>query len=504
MNKTKKFLNDAIFYSSSNIISNILNFITGIAVRRLLQPVLMGFFSEIMLIFEYVRYVQLGFIEALDKELPYFYGRKDVEKIEMIKNTGFSVCLANTTIACLIIFIVSFIVRFEDKLLVNGIRIVLIMIILRLISSLYITLSRSHNNFSIISKYTILSAFADLIFKVILTMKFGLYGLLWASVLTVALGLVYFYYASKVRFKLIILKLPYAEISRLFKIGFPLFILGFVAMTLQNIDRIMILRLLDREQLGYYTIALMVSAYIIQLPNLIYAVIFPRFYQAYGESEDIVAVKGIFMKPIFIFAYLFPILTGITILCLPILVEYILPSYKRGVHPAHLLLFGSSFIALLNMPGYLLTALNKQIYMVIIAVFAIIFAVVLNYGLVCKLHLGLSGIAVSMSITYFLYATVLLTYAFRHYTKNLFDLLKFFTQIYFPFIWISICLAALGAFSYKFSGIILKDLIPVLYKSLAFIVLCIPLILYCNRKTKLLALFKNAYAKNVVTGGSRL
>ena len=70
MSKTKKFFNDALFYSASNIFANILNFITGIAVRRLLQPVLMGLLSEIMLIFEYVRYSHLGIINALDKELP--------------------------------------------------------------------------------------------------------------------------------------------------------------------------------------------------------------------------------------------------------------------------------------------------------------------------------------------------------------------------------------------------------------------------------------------------
>ena len=495
MTKTKKFLDDALLYSTSNILCNILNFITGIVVRRVLQPMLMGFFNEIMLIFEYVRYAQLGFIQAMDKELPYFYGRKDSEKVEMIKNTGFSVCLANTALICLIIFIGTFIVKFEDKLLVNGIRIVFIMVILRLISSLYLILCRSHNNFPIISKYTILSASVDIIFKVILTMKFGLYGLLWASVLTAASGLVYFYYTSNIRFKFIILKLPYAEVGRLFKVGFPLFILGFVAMTLQSIDRIMILKLLGKVELGYYTIALMVSAYIIQLPNLIYAVIFPRFYQAYGKSEDIIAVRGIFMKPIFIFAYLFPILIGITILCLPILIEYILPSYKPGVPPARLLLFGASFIALLNMPGYLLTVLNKQIYMVIIAVFAVIFAVILNYGLVCKFHLGLSGIAISMTVTYFLYATVLLAYAFRHYTKKFLDLLKFFAQIYFPFIWITIWLVLLGAFSYKFSGIILKDLTFVLYKSLVFVALCTPLVLYCNRKTAIVSILRNVYLK---------
>ena len=122
----------------------------------------------------------------------------------------------------------------------------------------------------------------------------------------------------------------------------------------------MIIRLLDRESLGFYTIALMASVYAVQVPNLIYAVIFPRFYQAYGRKQSIHKIK-VFINPTLVFAY-FPYSDRFCYLALPLLINYMLPAYKPGIAPAYLLLLGSSFLALVNMPAYLLITLNKQIY----------------------------------------------------------------------------------------------------------------------------------------------
>ena len=495
MDKTKKFFKDVVFYSGSNFFDNILNFITGVVIRRILQPALMGLYSEIMLIFEYVRYSHFGIIDSLDKELPYLYGKKDYKSVERVRDIGFTVSLTIALLISIGLFAISLFMRFgNDKLLVNGIRIVALMVVLRLSNSLYIVLNRSRNRFSVISKYTILVAVLDIIIKVFLVIKFGLYGLLWASILTWILGLIYFYKASEENFRFIF-HFPFNEVLRLFKIGFPIFIMGLIYMTLRNIDRIMIIGLLDRESLGFYTIALMASVYVVQLPNLVYAVIFPRFYQAYGQTESIFAIKELFVKPTLVFAYFFPILVGLIILGLPLLVKYILPAYMPGLFPAYILLLGSSFLSLVNMPRYLLIALNKQIYMVVIGIFSIVIAVVLNYVLVSKFHLGLPGIAIGTSITYFLYTTILMAYAFKNYTKRFLSHLKFFIELYLPFFWVLMLLLILQGFVFKISGTFFEDFSIILCKSVVLLLSCLPLMSYANRKTEVLSLLKKVYIR---------
>lgn len=498
MEKTKKFFKDIFFYSGSNIFSNALNFITGIVVRRLLQPALMGLFNEIMLLFDYAKYSHLGIIDALDKELPYFYGMKNYKKVEALKDIGFTICLGLASFMSFGLFVWSFFMKFSnDKMFINGARIVMLMIFLNLLNALYIVLNRSRNRFSIISKYTIIIAVLDIITKVFLVIKFKLYGLLWASVLTWMLGLIYFYKASDEKFKLIF-NFPFAELSRLFKIGFPIFIMGFVYMTLKNIDRIMIIRLLNRESLGFYTIALMVSVYVIQLPNLIYAVIFPRFYQAYGEKQNIFEIKEIFIKPTMVFAYFFPILIGFIILILPLLIWYILPNYLPGLLPACLLLLGSFFLSIVNMPGYLLIVLNRQIYMILIGAISIFVGAVLNYLFIRRLNLGLPGVAIGTSIAYFFYSTVLIVFAFKNYTSRFYSHIKLLAQLYLPFLWVWILLLILQSFVFISSGNIFKDFYITFYKSLIFLFCCIPLMLYANKKTSILSLLKRTYLQKMV------
>lgn len=495
MDKTKKFFKDTLFYLNSNFFANSLNFVTGIVIRRILQPALMGLFSQVMLIFEYARYSHLGIINSLDKELPYLYGKKDEQRSEELRNIGFTVCLSIALCIGIGLFVVPLFLNIStDRVLINAIRIISLMVILRLTSSFYIVLNRSRNRFTVISKYTVMVAVLDIVIKIFLVIKFGLYGVLWASVLTSISGLIYFHKATKEKFRFVI-HFPLSKVLHLFKVGFPIFIMGFVYMSLRNIDRIMIIGLLDRKSLGFYTIALMVTVYVVQLPNLIYAVIFPRFYQAYGKEENIFAIKELFLKPILVFAYCFPILIGIIILGLPLLVKYILPAYMPGLFPAYLLLLGCSFISLLNMPGYLLIALNKQIYMVAIGAFCIIVAVILNYVFVNKFHFGLSGIAMGTSITYFLYSTILVAFAFKNYTKRFFAHLKFFAELYLPFFWVLTLLLILQGLVFKTSGTFFKDFSIVFYKSAAFLLACLPLLHYVNRKTQLLLLFKKAFTR---------
>lgn len=496
MGKTRKFFRDAVFYSTSNIFANILNFITGVMVRHILRPAAMGLFNEILLVFDYARYSHFGIIDSLDRELPYLYGSKNYDKVKLLRNIGFSFCIIISVFISIVLFIASIVLRFKgDVIFASGLYVVMCMVALQLLNSFYTVLNRAKHNFSVISINTILVAIFDIGIKIFLTIKFGLFGLLWASVLSFGMGLVYFYRASRqeVRF---ILYFPYQEIIRLLKIGFPIFIMGFIYLTLRNVDRIMIIRLLDRESLGFYTIALMASVYAVQVPNLIYAVIFPRFYQAYGEKQSIHKIKELFINPTLVFAYFFPILIGFAILALPLLINYMLPAYKPGIAPAYLLLLGSSFLALVNMPAYLLIALNKQIYMVVIGVIGICLGLPLNYIFIKIFHLGITGAAVATSITYFLYATLLMSYAFSHYTKNIFAHIKFFFQLYFPFLWVVIVLMSLRAFIASKGDNLTHDCYVVFLKGIFFILACIPLVIYVNKKTSVVSLIKKSYVRS--------
>ena len=211
--------------------------------------------------------------------------------------------------------------------------------------------------------------------------------------------------------------------------------------------------------------------------------------------KDITEGKELLIKPMLIFGYLFPVLVGCVIIVLPLLVHYLLPAYLPGLMPAYLLLMGSSFIALVNMPGYLLVALNKQSKMVLICASCVLLGAAFIYIFVRKFNLGLSGAAIGASLAYFCYATALSSYAFKNYTREISHHLLFLMELYLPFIWVVSLLLLLGSFTSTISGNIIKDLSMLCYREGVFLLACLPLIFYGNKKTGILRMLKEAYLK---------
>ena len=437
MTDSRAIIKDAAKFTLSGYISGFCNFVTAIIVRKILDPFFMGIYTELTLIFQYAKYSHLGMIDALDRQIPYYNGRKEFKKVEEIKSVGIVFSFLMSLVCALGIIIFSLLFKVHlSPLLVIGLKVIAIMVIVQSMSSFYVTLVRTHHLFGSLSKYIILVAVCDIAFKTVLGIKFGIIGILWASVFTFTIGIVYLFKRAGLRFKLT-LNLPKQAIRSLLGIGFPLLLAGFTFTVLRSIDRIMIIALLTKEDLGYYSIAIMMYSFIFQLPNLMYTVLFPRFYEAFGSSGGDLNKLGAYLeKPTLAFAYLFPILIGLTVIILPVFVNYILPRYIEGVIPASILLFGTFFISITNMSGYLLVALKRQNILVLIAIIAVIISAVLNLLFVKIFHMGIKGIALGTAITYFLYSVFIISYAIKYYVSGLYGKVKFFVSLYTPFLWV--------------------------------------------------------------------
>lgn len=479
--RSKKTLSDSLKYSASGYFSYIFSFITGIVTRRVLGPALMGVFSELMLIFQYMKFYDFGILNSLDKEIPYWNGRDETDKSKWIQDLGFSVNFYLSVIAGIALVLFSLFVVSTDVVFIMSLRLLAVLVVIQALASFYTVIIRTHHKFNILSIYVILVAVLELILIVFLGIRYNFYGVLAAYFLTTLGGLFYLFQASAKRFHIYI-RLPWKEIARLFRIGFPLFLSGLIFLLVRSIDRIMIIGFLGQIQLGYYSIATMMFAGIYQLPTLIYSVIFPRFYEAFGRS-DLKGVRLHFEKPILIFAHLFPIVIGATILILPFFVHYLLPDYQPGVAPANILLLGVFFISLINMPMYLLTALDKQHYIVIIGLIATFVIFTADY-IFLKMGLGLTGVALGTCLGYFFYCTAIIACSCRNYTKTVFELFLFFKKIYLPFVWILLGVwFASFIFKDDFSHGFTKGLFFVFVKEVLFLVICLPLCYFLNKET---------------------
>lgn len=491
MNRSKAIIKDAAKFTIGGYISSVCNFISATVVRRILDPFFMGVYSELLLVFDYAKYNHLGIIDSLDRQIPYYNGAKEFGKAEEAKNVGASFALYASFILALSIIAFSYIMKNNlSPLLAGGLKVVAVMVVIQSLGTFYVTLMRTHHLFGPLSKYIIIIAIFDIIFKVVLGLKFGVIGILWGTAIPLSIGIFYLYRKTGMGFKLLF-RIPAKTVSNLLTIGFPLLLAGFAMTLLRSIDRLMIIAFLTKEDLGFYSIAIMVHSFIFQLPNLIYTVLFPRFYEAFGESSGrLDGLEGFLKKPTLVFAYLFPVLIGMAVITFPVFINYILPKYTQGVIPTYILLFGTFFLSITYMSGYLLIALKKQYMLVLISVVSIAVCVLANLLFLNIFGLGIKGVALGTSFAYFVYSLLLIGYAMRRYLTGLYEKLKFLIQVYTPILWVMAIFYFFRFFLvYKYESIY-GDVKDVLLRLMLFLALTFPLLFYANRKAALLGMLK--------------
>ncbi|KAF0121448.1 MAG: hypothetical protein FD151_1234, partial [bacterium] len=85
-----QIIKDSSKFITSVYLGNITGIITGIVTRKFLGPTLMGVWSYIQVIQYYSNLGHLGVLSAAERELPYYFGKKDQAISDKIKNNAFA------------------------------------------------------------------------------------------------------------------------------------------------------------------------------------------------------------------------------------------------------------------------------------------------------------------------------------------------------------------------------------------------------------------------------
>lgn len=489
MNKSKTIIKDSIFFSGSTYFSYIFKIVNSLVIRKFLTPTFMGLLSELMLVNEYLKSHHLGALNALDREIPYYRGKEDSAKVEEVKKTGSNFSFASAFIAGIAIFIVSLYLRIInfDKDFINGLFLVALLIVVEVMTSYYRVILRTNNKFTFLSKFNIYFAIVETVSTILLIILYGYKGVLLALIFTGIIAAFYLFNFSgyKVKFGF---RFKFKEIARLLKIGFPLHLYELIRTLFLTVDRLIIIILLGRASLGLYSIATMAYNFLTPLPRGVYNVLFPKFYEAYGKAEGIEKVKHYLIKPTMIFAYLFPLLIGMGSISLPLLVEYILPRYKEGLLPAQIFIFSTFFYSLIFMWQSFLIALYKQMKMVQFNLLAVIICITLNYLFVKAFNMGLIGVALGTTLSHFILSTMLISYVFSFYTRDIKNHLILFFKLYLPILWVLGILCIFRFFfSYRYISLS-GDIFRALIFNFVLVLCCMPLLYYVNKRTEILTL----------------
>jgi O-antigen/teichoic acid export membrane protein len=218
----------------------------------------------------------------------------------------------------------------------------------------------------------------------------------------------------------------------LIKRGGPLLIFTIITGLISTSDRIITSYFLGNKQLGYYSIAIMVFNFIMQVPGASRDIIEPKLMQELDKKPVEYNLNEYFFKPLINTAYYTPFLVGTAVIILPPFISLILPRYLPGILPAQIVVLGAYFYSVSYMARGVIVANNWQGEVSFFMVFVLIINIFLNILLI-KLGLGLIGVAFSTALSYFILFVLLLSFIRLKYRGRIKNWGKNIEGILWPF-----------------------------------------------------------------------
>jgi O-antigen/teichoic acid export membrane protein len=479
-----QIIRDIFRYSSSGIISQGLGIIAVFWVARLLGPSDFGILNGVSLVLVYGAYMELGALSTMGRDLPYYYGKGDMEKALAIEGAARRTTIFGALVAAVFVIAFSFLPCHSFKMAL-GLQAMAVVLILQNIYTYHRTLLRSNNCFSELSQQQILLAAVSLVLAVLFAFYLGFEGRLVAAILAQAVILLY---ALRRDPWMSVPRFSFSEVWSVIRVGLPILMSGFILSLLATVDRLMVITFLGEKQLGYFGLALLLTSAVTLIPAMVNQVLYPRITHQYGSSGNNVEVLRTFvLTPPAILSALLPILIGTLYLSLPLIISVLLPAYMPGIKAARIVIVGIFFFGVLGLTDYFLVTIGKLKQYALFGCVALFLDIALDY-LFLQLGYGIEGIAWGGTlITYFFYSSIVIGYSLSHYTKRFGDWIRFFARLWLPFIYmIALLWFVEMAINHMMPSASNKELLfPTIAKVIVYILFCLPLMYVVFKKLKL-------------------
>lgn len=461
---------DALFFTISNYFVTAISFVPSFVIRKMLGPLAMGLYTELVLVLDYCRFHHLGMINAMEREVPFYNGKNEFKKVEEVKKTTFIFILLTAINIGTILFIISFFSGIHKV----GFRFLTVLVLTETIVSFYEALLQSYKRFRLWSLLLVVIGISEVCLKVFFVIKFGFNGLLTVMALIGLISIISYHIWGNCRVDFGA-KIYLKEVIRLLKLGIPLIFFRLMYLLSISIDKLVIIFFLGRLQLGYYSIATMVSNYLTLMPKFGFRTLYPRFMEDFGKNENIEDVKKYLIKPNKVFGSLFAVLIGLVVIIIPFFVTYLLSRFKEGIFAAQIVALTAFFASLIYTWHCFLIALYEQKKLALLYGLNAAIAFIISLFFVLVIRMQINGVALATLVSQFIFTTILISYSYRFYTKNLLEHLKLLMILYLPFLWIMI--AMLGTkFCYPRQISLKGDLLSMLVGCVIFLIFSSPLI----------------------------
>jgi len=409
------FSNNGVIFTISALSMSLVTMFANLVTIRWISPELMGIWNAYFIFITYIYLMQLGVINGLSRELPFFLGKEKTNIAKGIAQTSLSVVSLNSLLTLIIgVFVALYLVYVRDvtnDVLYTIISVIILMTVQFYTNYLFSTF-RSNNSFKNLSMIYFL--LCVVILSSLLLVKFyGYFGHVFrvSMIAVTQLLLLHIFRPFKIapKFKLKFFKL-------LISTGVPLFVFNYITLLANTFNRLVLLQLGTSLQMGLYSPAIAINTVMRLIPVTLMQYIYPKMSFIAGKTESKSTIWKISLKVSF---YMLAILTPVALIgyfILPYFINLLFPNYIEGLFAARLALIGGVFS---GSSVVFTTSLNTMKAFKHIGVLAITRAIIF-YGLIFGFAITnnnvLDGVAYGVlfsELAYFLLALIINYHYFK-------------------------------------------------------------------------------------------
>lgn len=326
-----------IRFASSQLLSKLLNMISGFLVVRMLDPEELGLYNGAGIYLGYILVGHGGIINGLGRELPYQMGKGNDIKAKQLASSTWVLSTVLSIVASLIFLIISlyYLVIQEYVIAIVYFSYIITAFFFLMNKQFLTVLYRRNEDFVSLSKQNIKIGFGNII-SVIFVFIFGFWGLLIRGIFLSVYQFLLLFINKPIELKWQYLIRDYKE---LFKIGLPIFSIGYINSLWTTIMSNIIFSFGGATFFGLYSLSTIIQGAIGVIPSAFSGITYPRMTIMFAEGKTIVQILKRNIKTL-IFQFIFLLITAIlAALLLPKVVSILLPQYIDGIYAAQWMCF---------------------------------------------------------------------------------------------------------------------------------------------------------------------
>jgi O-antigen/teichoic acid export membrane protein len=324
--------NPSVFFLVSslvggNLISTVLRTIGGLLQARCIARPLYDLFCSIGLVYGYIPFAQLGILNGMNRELPYFIGKGDRQRVnELAAAAQAWSLLLGVTVGVGLLGVGLWQLLCCNLLVAAGWFTYAVLAFLLFYNTNYLQMTyRTGHDFARLAMASVAEN-AVALAAVGLVVLLNFYGMCLRALISAVVSVAILHYWRPFR---IGPRWNLQHLKHLLAIGFPIFIVGQIYAYWTTLNATLVLCYLGQDGMGPYTIAVMAGGALELLPAAVGQVLYPRMAEQYGRTGRVRDLVQMSIKPTILsvvgvalcVAVAWPLVEPVTRLILPAYVD---------------------------------------------------------------------------------------------------------------------------------------------------------------------------------------